>query len=90
MPKKVFRVAYAINYLTHAIFTLLCPAVLFIGGAWLLQNKCGWGNWVMIVGIVLGVLTGVFSFFRFILVSAKQLDPVKKKGAEQNDGRTDL
>lgn len=90
MPKKVFRVAYAINYLSHAVFTLLCPAALFIGSAWLLQNKCGWGNWVMIVGIVLGVLTGVFSFFRFILVSAKQLDPAKKKGAEQNDGRTDL
>lgn len=82
--------AYAINYLSHAIFTLLCPAALFIGGGWLLQSKCGWGNWVMIAGIVLGVLIGVISFFRFLLVTAKHLDPTPEKGASQNDGRTDL
>ena len=90
MPKKVFRVAYAINYLSHAIFSLLCPAALFIGGSWLLQKYCGLGKWAMIVGIILGVLTGVFSFFRFLLVTAKHLDPTTEKGASQNDGRTDL
>ena len=82
MPKKVFRVAYAINFLTQAIYTMIFPAALFIGGGWLLQSKCGWGKWVMILGVVLGVLTGIFSFFRFIMVTSKQLD--SKEGGEQN------
>ena len=82
MPNKVFRVANAINFLTQAIYTMICPAALFIGGGWLLHSKCGWGNWVMISGVVLGVLTGIFSFFRYITVISKQLDG--KEGGKQN------
>ena len=58
MPKKVFRVMYALNYVTQAAFCLLCPAGLLILGGWFLTNRCGVGKWAMIVAIVLGVLTG--------------------------------
>lgn len=86
MPKKLFRVAYAMNYLMNAIFSLLVPAALLIGGGWLLHNRCGVGRWVMIAAIVLGVLAGIYSFFSFLLKTSRRVDPTSGKGDESDDG----
>ena len=86
MQKKLFRVAYAMNYLTNAILSLLIPAGLLIGGGWLLYNRCGLGKWVMITAIVLGVLAGIYSFFRFLLKTANRADPTTGKGEQADDG----
>lgn len=80
MPKKVFRVAYFMNYILQAAFSLLTPAGLLIAGGWLLREKCGMGNWVMITAIVLGVLFGFYSMFYFFIKTMHQIDPTERKG----------
>lgn len=73
------------NYLMNAIFSLLVPAGLLIGGGWLLYNRCGLGRWVMITAIVLGVIAGMYSFFSFLLKTSRTAGPDSKEGDEAND-----
>ena len=88
MPKKVFHIAYAVNYVLQAGFCLLCPGGLLVLLGWLAVNRWGAGRWALIVGILLGVLTGVYSMFRYILKSAKSFDPIDSKGGKPHDGKT--
>ena len=85
MPKKVFRVMYALNYITQAAFCLICPAGLLILGGWFLTNRCGVGKWAMIVAIVLGVLFGLYSMFSFILKTMDHIDPTPDQGGGKRD-----
>ena len=85
MPKKVFRVMYALNYITQAAFCLIGPAGLLILGGWFLTNRCGVGKWAMVVAIVLGVLMGLYSMFSFILKTMDHIDPTQDKGGGKRD-----
>ena len=86
MPKKVFRVMYALNYVTQAAFCLLCPAGLLILGGWFLTNRCGVGKWAMVAAIVLGVLFGLYSMFSFHLKTMDHIDPTQEKEDGKRDG----
>ena len=90
MPKKVFKVMYAINYILQAAFCMIVPAGLIILGGWLLVNRCGAGRWVMIVTIVAGVLLGLYSMFYFLLKTVHTFDPTDQnaKGGDRHDGKT--
>lgn len=85
MPKKIFSFVYALNYISQAAITMIVPAALIIGSGWLLTNCCGVGKWAMVVSIVLGVLTGIFSLFRFIIATANYVDPTEQKGAQKDE-----
>lgn len=85
MPKKVFSFVYALNYVFQAAFSMLTPAAVFIGGGWLLVHRCGVGKWVMIPGIVLGVLMGTYSLFHFLLTTMNHIDPTEQKGGPKNE-----
>lgn len=85
MPKKVFRFAYALNFVFQVGITMVCPAALFIFCGWYLTEHLGVGRWAMIVGIVLGVLTGVYSMFRFIMKA--YIDPTQKEGKDNGATR---
>ncbi len=83
MPKKLFRAIYAINYIMQVAFCLLCPAGLLIGAAWFLTSRGYLGSWAMVMGIVLGVLTGFWSMISFLLKSSKMIDPTEKEDAHE-------
>lgn len=85
MPKKIVRIAYAMNYFMNAIFSLLVPAALLIGGGWLLHHRCGLGRWVMITAIILGVVAGIYSFFSYLLKTARTVDKIPGEGEEDRD-----
>ena len=85
MPKKVFSFVYALNYIMQTALCLLTPAALFIGGGWYLTDRCGVGRWAMVVAIVLGVLTGLYRMFHFLITTAKYVDPTEQKGAQGNE-----
>lgn len=36
-------------------FSIACPMVFFIGGGAWLDNRIGWGPWLLFLGIILGV-----------------------------------
>ena len=63
MPKKLFRVVYALNFVFQAAFSMLTPAGLVILLGWWLTERRGWGKWAMAVCVILGVGLGVYSMF---------------------------
>lgn len=83
---KVFRIAYALNFVTQAAFSMVCPAGVIIFAGWFLRNKCGVGQWVMIAAIVVGVLFGVYSMFYYIIKMSNAIDPTQSgdKGGGNN------
>ncbi len=85
MPRKVFSFVYALNYILQAGFCMLTPAALFIGGGWLLTHRCGVGKWAMVVAIILGVLTGMYSLFRFLITTMNHIDPTQQKGGADDE-----
>lgn len=86
MPKKVFRVVYALNYVFQAAFSMLTPAGLMILLGWWLTERRGWGRWAMAVCVILGVALGVYSMFYFIIKTAKHIDPTQP-GEGEDRGR---
>ena len=79
--KKAFRFVYAMQYLFQVAYCMLTPMALLIGGGWLLHTYCGVGKWIFVVGIVLGVCTGLYSMIAFLLSSSSSVDPTKKEDA---------
>lgn len=77
--KDAFRFAYAMQYVFQVTFCMLTPMALFIGGGWLLHNRCGLGKWVLVAAIVLGLISGLYSMFAFLLSSVKSVDPTQKE-----------
>ena len=68
MPKKVFRVVYAVNYILQAGFCMICPGGLIILLGWMMSYRWGFGRWAMIASIVLGVLLLVNPFDAMVSV----------------------
>ncbi len=89
MHKKLFRAVYALNYIFQAAFSMLCPAGLLILGGWYLTYRCGWGKWVLITAIVLGVLAGFYCMIYFIMKTMNYIDPTDTKGGNTNAGKTE-
>lgn len=85
MPKKIFSFVYALNYISQAAITMIIPAGLVIGAGWLLTNRCGVGKWAMVISIILGVLLGIVSLFRFLISTVNYIDPTEQKGAQNNE-----
>ena len=83
MPKKLFRVVYALNYVFQAAFSMLAPAGLLILLGWWLTERRGWGKWAMAVCVILGVGLGVYSMFYFIIKTAKHVDPTQSEEGER-------
>lgn len=87
IPKKVFRVAYAVNFVIQAGVSAVCPAGLIILGGWLLTKRCHVGKWAMVLAIVLGIIIGVYSMFYYIIKTMNSFDPTQSnsKGGEKDD-----
>ena len=90
MHKDVFRFTYALNYVFQVTVCILTPAAIWIGLGWLCCNRWGMDRWVMIPAIILGVVTGFVSMIRFLMTSARVIDPTDSeslKGKEDDLGK---
>lgn len=87
MHKDVFRFTYALNYVFQVTVCMLTPAAMWIGLGWLCCNRWGMGKWVMILTIVLGVISGVVSMFRFLMTSARIIDPTAPDPADKKEDK---
>lgn len=54
--KSGFRLASALLWLSQLGLSVAAPLLLFILGAVWLRDRCGWGQWVVAAGAILGVL----------------------------------
>lgn len=67
MSNKFFGFVYAMNYIAQAAWSFVFPAGLILGLGFFLRWKLAWGNWVVVVAVILGVLSGVVGMFRYII-----------------------
>lgn len=67
MQNKFFGFVYAMNYIAQAAWSFVFPAGIWIGTGLFLRRRLQWGDWVVAVAIVLGVLSGFLGMFRYIV-----------------------
>ena len=67
MHRKFFNAAYVFNVVIQAIFSLVSPALVGFGVAWLIVTRLNAGEWVYAVLIVLGIISGFIGMIRFVL-----------------------
>ena len=67
MSNKFFSFVYAMNYIAQAAWSFVFPAGVTVGAGLFLRWKFGWGNWIVVVTILLGVLSGIVGMFRYII-----------------------
>ncbi len=63
--KQKMRILNALSYLTQLGLSIALPPVLCIfAGLWL-QEKTGVGEWIIVVMLIVGLISGVCSFISF-------------------------
>lgn len=88
-PQKLFGLAYAVNYISQAIFCMICPAGLIIFLGVYIQKKTGAGGWLTAVSIVVGVLVGFYCMIHCLIKSAYMLELAQKnKHSEKSEGNS--
>jgi F0F1-type ATP synthase assembly protein I len=70
---------YALNIILQAFWSLLFPIGAGVLVGWLLTEKCGMGNYVFVILILLGVFAGLISMIRFLLSALAGLERLEKE-----------
>ena len=75
---------YALNIIMQAFWSLLFPigGGVFLG--WLLTEKLGFGNYVFVILILLGVFTGLISMVRFLISALAGLERLENEQKNKN------
>lgn len=83
--KSLTKVFESILLVGQIGFSLITPPLVFVWLAHLAQSRLGWGTWVMVAAIVIGILTGIVSVYRTVLPLLKERGGEKPKGRSFND-----
>ena len=83
MYGKLVRVLYDVHMVFQAIFCLLLPIGLAVGGAYLFVRYLSVGEWIYALLISLGVLAGLWSMVRFLLKTAAQVRALEAARARE-------
>ncbi len=62
--KDTNSLASSLALATQLGFSVACPMVVFIGGGAWLGNRLGWGPWLLLVGVILGIASAAALFFQ--------------------------
>ena len=65
--KKYMKIARLIAMFGQLGFSLITPPVVMALLAWWLQSCLGWGSWIMIVFLLIGLITSAVSAYQFYL-----------------------
>ena len=83
MDRKTYRVlAKNLPLVTQFGLSLVMPPVLCAFGANWLQRRFGFGSWIMLVAIVLGLLGMLSAFLSFFRYMAKQAEEEEREYRE--------
>ena len=63
--KTVRAIVQNIGYLTQLGFSIAFPPVFCAFGALWLQRKTGAGSWLVLLGVIVGLLSGISCFVNF-------------------------
>lgn len=79
------KVMRHLSWLTQVGFSMAAPLVLLLLGARWLVNSRGWGVWIYLVAIVLGIGAGASSFAQFAGFFKRQLDEKDREESASSD-----
>ena len=84
--KKYMKIAQLIAMFGQLGFTLIAPPVVMALLAWWLQSRFGWGSWIMIVFLLIGLVTSAVSAYQFYLkvMSSMEKTDREKKPTEKS------
>ena len=85
MRGKLFNFAYAMNFISQSAFSLVFPLGIFLALGYWLTNSVGAPKWVFAICIVIGVLSGVVSMFKYIIIASKHMPRAKER--EEKNGK---
>ena len=77
--KNFMNSMYALNIVLQSFWSLLMPIGLGILLGWLLTEKLGFGDYVFVILIILGVVIGIFSMIKFLLSALAGLERLEKE-----------
>ncbi len=61
-----------LTYFTQIGLTLVVPPVLYTVLAWWCARRFGWGNWTVLLGLLLGIATTILEMRKLMLFMEKQ------------------
>ncbi len=76
--RRTYSFIYVVNIVFQSIFTLLFHIGTGLLLAWVLVDKLGLPSFIYAILIILGVVIGLMSMVKFILVSMNALDNLEK------------
>ena len=83
MHKKLFGVMYALNIISQAAISLLIPAALGFGIAWLLIRYAGAAEWIYAIFIPPGIICGFISMIKFAISASSALERLEKQNKDR-------
>ena len=88
MYKKFISFAYVTTFLSQVLFSFAMPFGFFWLVGYLLQTKAGLGKWVLVSGIVIGALLGVYGMFHYIITTVDWATKQERKVPPQHQEDT--
>ena len=79
MYKKIANSLYILNTLFQALYCLGLPIGLAALASYLLTEYASFPGWIWALLITLGVMVGLYSMVKFILVSMKSFERLQKE-----------
>ena len=86
MYRRLVGAMYVINIIAQAIFTLITPAAILFGIAFLLVKYLSLPSFLYAIAIILGVLVGFISMIRFVIAASEALERLEK---QQNNSKAE-
>ena len=77
--KNFMNAMYALNIVIQSFWTLLMPIGIAIFLGWVLTEKCGVGNYIFVILILLGVALGIISMVKFLLSALAGLERLENE-----------
>ncbi len=74
MNRSRIRIINGLIAVTQAGLTMVISMAVSMGLAKLCMNWFGWGDWCMVVGIIVGALAGVYGMFSYLYAFIKMDD----------------
>jgi hypothetical protein len=87
--KKLFGVLYTLNIIAQAFFSLVFPAAIFAGVAWLAVEYWSAPGWVYAPAILLGLLLGFYSMIKFVLAAMTSLERLENEQKKKETPKRD-
>lgn len=69
---------YVLNIIFQSLFNLVTPALLLFAVSWLFVERASAPEWIYAISIPLGLILGLISMVKFIIVAMKNLERLEK------------